>query len=134
MEHGINWPAIVAAAIAGFAFGAAYYMTLGRRWMAAAGKSEAECKAAGMAGPMIVSAVAQLVVALMLSGLLAHLKIPGVRGGLLTGASVWFGFSVTVIAVNYAWQRAKPMLTVIDGGHWLGVLLIQGAILGAMGS
>jgi len=25
------------------------------------------------------------------------------------------------------------MLTIIDGGHWLGVLLIEGAILGAMG-
>jgi hypothetical protein len=25
------------------------------------------------------------------------------------------------------------MLTVIDGIHWLGVLVIQGAIIGAMG-
>jgi hypothetical protein len=26
------------------------------------------------------------------------------------------------------------MLTVIDGGHWLGVLLIMGAVIGAFGS
>ena len=56
-----------------------------------------------------------------------------IRGGIITGAFMWIGFAVTSTAVNYAWQRAKPMLTVIDGAHWLGVLLIQGAILGAMG-
>ena len=27
----------------------------------------------------------------------------------------------------------KLMLSVIDGGHWLGVLLIMGAIIGVMG-
>ena len=55
-----------------------------------------------------------------------------IKGGLITGAFVWFGFAATSTAVNCAWQRAKPMLTIIDGGHWLGVLLIEGAILGVM--
>ena len=40
---------------------------------------------------------------------------------------------MTATAVNYAWQRAKVSLMVIDGGHWLGVLLVQGAVLGVMG-
>ena len=35
------------------------------------------------------------------------------------------------IAVNNAFSGRKFMLTVIDGGYWLGVLLITGAILGA---
>jgi hypothetical protein len=35
--------------------------------------------------------------------------------------------------VLLAFQGAKGALTVIDGGHWLGVLLIQGAILGWWG-
>ena len=37
------------------------------------------------------------------------------------------------MAVNHAFQGAKRSLTLIDGGHWLGVLLIQGAILGWWG-
>ena len=56
-----------------------------------------------------------------------------VTGGLISGFFIWLGFVVTVIAVNYAWQKADPKLTLIDGGHWLGVLLLQGLIIGAMG-
>ena len=37
------------------------------------------------------------------------------------------------MASNYAFQGRKPMLTVIDGGYWLAVLLVIGAILGAFG-
>jgi hypothetical protein len=132
---GINYIAVVAAAAGGFIFGFAYYMTLGKQWMEATGKSEDSLKEGGMAKPMIVSIVAQLVMAFMLGGILGHLGAEQmtVKGGLITGAFVWIGFAITIVAVNYAWQRAKPMLTIIDGGHWLGVLLIQGAILGALG-
>ncbi len=84
---------------------------------------------------MVITAIAQLIMAFMLGGILGHLGADQmtVKGGLITGAFLWIGFVVTATAVNYAWQRAKPMLTIIDGGHWLGVLLIEGAILGAMG-
>jgi hypothetical protein len=37
------------------------------------------------------------------------------------------------MVVNYAFHGARHTLTLIDGGHWLGVLLIQGAILGFWG-
>ena len=132
---GVNYMAVVAAAAGGFFFGFAYYMTLGKQWMEATEKSEESLKAGGMAKPMIISIIAQLIMASMLGGILGHLGADqiNVKGGVITGAFVWLGFSITSVAVNYAWQRAKPMLTVIDGGHWLGVLLIQGAILGAMG-
>ena len=132
---GINYIAVVAAAVCGFFFGFAYYMTLGRQWMEATGKSEESLKAGGMAKPMVITAIAQLIMAFMLGGILGHLGADQmtVKGGLITGAFLWIGFVVTATAVNYAWQRAKPMLTIIDGGHWLGVLLIEGAILGAMG-
>ena len=132
---GVNYIAVVAAAACGFLFGFAYYMTLGKLWMTATGKSEESLKAGGMAKPMVITAIAQLIMAFMLGGILGHLGADQmtVKGGLITGAFVWIGFVVTATAVNYAWQRAKPMLTIIDGGHWLGVLLIEGAILGAMG-
>lgn len=132
---GINYFAVVAAAAGGFLFGFAYYLTLGKQWMAATGKSEEGLRAGGMVKPMIVTAISQFIMAFVLGGILGHLGAEQItiRGGLITGAFVWIGFAVTVTAVNYAWQRAKPLLAVIDGGHWLGVLLIQGAILGAMG-
>ena len=39
----------------------------------------------------------------------------------------------TTLAVNSAFGQRKASLTIIDGIHWLGVLVIQGAIIGAMG-
>jgi hypothetical protein len=44
------------------------------------------------------------------------------------------GFVITTMAVNHAFQGARGSLTLLDGGHWLGVLLVQGAILGWWGT
>jgi 1,4-alpha-glucan branching enzyme len=40
---------------------------------------------------------------------------------------------ITTLAVENSFGQRKPMHTVIDSIHWLGVLVIQGAIIGAMG-
>ena len=52
---------------------------------------------------------------------------------MVSGAFIWLGFVITTMVVNYAFHGARHALTLIDGGHWLGVLLIQGAILGGWG-
>lgn len=134
---GMNYLAILVAAAAAFAFGAVYYTALGKAWMAALGKTEAEIKGAGgmSAVPFIVAAVAQLVMAAMLAGILGHLGEGQVtpRNGVVTAGFVWLGFVMTSMAVNHAFQGAKRMLTVIDGGHWLGGLLIQGLVIGLFG-
>jgi len=71
--------------------------------------------------------------ALMLAGIIGHLGVPNVANGVISGALVWLGFVITTIAVNNAFQHKKPMLTVIDGGHWLAVLAVQGLVLGLFG-
>ena len=127
---------VLVAAIAGFAFGAAWYTALSRQWMAARGLTEAEARARTGPSPLpfVVSFVALLIMAWMLSGILLHLARGGTamsaRSGLVSGFFLWLGFVITTMAVNHAFQGERRMLTLIDGGHWLGVLLIQGAILG----
>jgi hypothetical protein len=133
---GISYTAVLFAAIASFAFGGVWYGLLSRQWMAAAGVEEKFVKGDGSGlspVPFIVAFVAQLVMAWMLAGVLLHLSRGGVpltlRSGLLSGALIWAGFVMTSLVVNHAFQGAKRMLTLIDGGHWLGVLLIQSAVL-----
>jgi hypothetical protein len=134
-----NYLAILVAAIAGFAFGAGWYTALGRQWLAARGLSEAEAKARTGPSPLpfIISFVALLIMAWMLSGILLHLARGGtaltVRSGMISGFFLWLGFVITTMAVNNAFEGERRALTVIDGAHWLGVLLIQGAILGWWG-
>ena len=133
---GMNYLAILVAAAAGFAFGALYYTVLGKAWMAALGKTEAQVRAATTSAlSFVIAAVAQLVMAWVLAGTLGHLGEGQVtlRNGVITAGFVWVGFVLTSMAVNHTFQGARRMLTLIDGGFWLGVLVIQGAIIGLFG-
>lgn len=132
---GMNYLAVVVAAVASFIFGSVYYMALAKPWREALGKSEADIKAAMSPVTFIVAAVAQLVMAFMLAGLMGHLGegMLTAKNGLIAGFFVWLGFVITTLAVNHGFQGARRSLTLIDGVHWLGVLLIQGLVLGLMG-
>jgi hypothetical protein len=133
----INYVAVLAAAVAGWVVGAVWYGVLGKAWMAALGWTETDIRGPDgkrqvPVGPMVLAFVAQLVMALMLAGLVGHMGGPTLTNGVISGALVWLGFVITTIAVNNAFQKKKPMLTVIDGGHWLAVLLLQGVVLGLL--
>ena len=132
---GVNYIAVIIAALAGFGLGAVWYTVLARPWMHAIGKTEAECKQQGSAKvvPFAISIVALFIMALMLAGVMGHLGDITIRGGVISGFFVWLGFVITTMGVNHAFAGAKPMLTLIDGGYWLAVLLIQGAVIGAFG-
>jgi hypothetical protein len=136
----LNYFAVLLAALTSFAFGAAWYGALAKAWLAARGDAAgrpAMARLGVLPIPYLIAFLAQLVMAWMLAGILLHLArgglAPGARNGLISAAFLWFGFVATTLVVNHAFQGAKPALTLIDGGHWLGVLLIQGAILGAWG-
>jgi len=132
---GVNYIAVIIAALAGFGLGAVWYTVLAKPWMHAIGKTEAECKQQGSAKvvPFAISIVALFIMALMLAGVMGHLGDITIRGGVISGFFVWLGFVITTMGVNHAFSGAKPMLTLIDGGYWLAVLLIQGAVIGAFG-
>ncbi len=137
---GVNYVAIIIATLAAFGLGAIWYTVLAKPWMHALGKTEAECKeqqrqkqGAAKVLPFILCIVALFVMAFMLAGLMGHLGDITVRGGVISGFFIWLGFVITTMGVNHAFNGAKPMLTLIDGAHWLAVLLIQGAVIGAFG-
>jgi hypothetical protein len=128
---GMNYLAILIAAVAGFAWGAAYYTTLSKQWLAAVGGTPPNRSPA----PFVITFVALLIMGFVLAGSIGHLG-PGnvtVANGIISGLILWAGFVATTIFVNNAFPGRKYMLSVIDSIHWLGVLVIQGAIIGAMG-
>ena len=136
----VHFLSILLAAVAAWIFGGLYYTALSKPWLAAQGKTLEQCQAeqAGksklsMVAPFILAFVASLIMAWALYGILVHLKTFSLRAGLISGATVWFGFVLTSMTVNNAFSGRKPMLTVIDSVHWLGGRLIIGAIVGWMG-
>jgi hypothetical protein len=132
---GINYLAILIAAVAGFAWGAAYYMTLSKQWLAAVGKTKEDMAGKRSPVPFILSFVGLLVMSWVLAGLIGHLGSGQVtaKNGIVSALFVWLGFVVTTVFVNNAYPGRRYSLSVIDSVHWLGALVIQGAIIGAMG-
>ena len=130
---GVNYIAVVIAALCGFGVGMAWYMALGNAWMAALGKTKDDMTP--RAEPFVTAIVALLVMAWLLAGVIGHLGKDEVTlwNGIVSGAFVWLGFVATTMAVNHAFQGAKRQLTLIDGGHWLAVLIVMGAVIGLFG-
>lgn len=136
---GLNAWMLPVAAIASFMFGGVWYTLLSKPWMAAAKLDPAQvhCEGARSPAPFVITLIAQLFMAWMLSGLLLHMAkagLPGnIKNGMITGLFIWAGFIATTIVVNHRFQQQSWALTFIDAGQWLGVLLIQGCILGGWG-
>jgi hypothetical protein len=132
---GVSHLAIIAAAIAAFAVGMAWYGVLGNRWMTALGKTRDELLPDGRPpyATMAVTFLAELVMAWMLAGVVGHLGTVTLRAGLISAFFVWLGFVATTQLVNHRYGRFPLSLTAIDAGHWLAVMLVMGAVIGAIG-
>jgi hypothetical protein len=128
----VNWLAVVLATVASFAFGAVWYMGLSKQWLDALGRTK-EQLGVGYT-PFVWSVVVELVMAYVLA-----LITPLLMGGMSIGAAIqvavlmWVGFVITTLIMNHRYEGMKWSLTVIDGLHILGVLVIQGVVLGIFG-
>ena len=133
---GVSYVAILVAGIAGFVFGSAWYGVLGKSWLAALGKTRDQLKG-GLSMPVLMGLTfaAQLVMAWVLAGVIGHLGVGQVTvvNGLFSALFLWAGLVATTLLVNHRFQGATWSLTLIDGGHWLGVLVVQGLVIGLMG-
>src|SRR5262249_52477760 len=126
----VNYVAILAAAIAAWLAGAGWYRVFGKTWMAAWGIT-AEMKQANMQRPgaflpFIYAFAAEVIMAWVLAGVLFHVSgtQTSVRAGIISGALCWLGFVITTTLVNYSFARRDNRLLLIDGGHWLLVLVL----------
>jgi|SRR5437588_4201134 len=137
---GVNYLAVLIAAGAAWLLGAGWYMALAKPWRTASGitpeKMEESSKRPGAYLPFVYAFMANLVMAWVLAGLLGHLGQGQVTllNGVVSGLFCWLGFVITTMLVNNSFAMRNPLLLVIDGGYWLLVLALMGAIIGAMGA
>ena len=138
---GINYLAILVAAVAGWLLGAAYYSALGNRWVAAQGKTMEEFKAhqTSLKGtpaawlPFALAFAANLVMAWVLAGMVGHMGSVTIRSAVISALFAWAGFVLTTMTVNYSFGGRRYRLLAIDAGHWLLVLMLMGVVIGWMG-
>ena len=135
---GINPLGVLAAAVASWLAGAVWYTALARPWLIALGKTRAELmRPDGKPSlvPFVTAFLAELLMAWVLAGLIGHFGAGQitVTNGIISGVVAWLGFVVTTLATNHGFGGQRGMLTLIDGGHWLAVLVLQGAVIGLFG-
>jgi hypothetical protein len=128
---------VIVAALAAFAFGAVWYMSMSKPWMAAA---EIAVDGAGKpiprpgtspAMPFVIGLVAMVLVAGMMRHMLATSGVVSIGGGAVAGFGVGAFFIAPWVAMNYAFAMRKPALTVIDGVNSVVGCAIMGAVLNA---
>ena len=133
----VNYLAVVIAAIVAWISGAIWYIAFGKTWIAALGMTPEKMEATNSFGfylPFILLFLADLVIGWALAMLFFHLSAHTVRSGVIIAALCWLGFVLSTMLVNNSFAKRDRRLIIIDGGHWLLVLLLMGTIIGAMGA
>ncbi len=135
----INWLAVVLAAVASMALGMGWYTILGKQWMKALGKTKEELMPEGKGSPtpFVVAGICQVVMAyfiLLLTRAIVDTSAVDVQmlDAVIVGVHMWVGFIMTGMILNHAYQGQKLSLTIIDGGYLLGVMIIQGVVIGLL--
>jgi hypothetical protein len=138
---GINYLAVVVAAVVAWLAGAVWYRLLANPWVAAHGKTMEQFKAEQAARkgsvhawlPFALAFLAELLMAYVLAGMVGHLGTVTIRSAVISGLFVWAGFMLTTMLVNNAFAGRRYALTAIDAGHWLLVAIAMGVVIGWIG-
>ena len=125
---------VIAAAVAGYAFGAAWYMALSKQWVAASGiEVDKNGQPANQSKtPFILAGIAMLLVAGMMRHTFAMSGIDTLTAGLVGGLGVGLFFISPWIMINNAYGDRPFNLTLIDGGYATFGCAVIGAILGLL--
>ncbi|GAA6209677.1 hypothetical protein NBRC116601_29700 [Cognatishimia sp. WU-CL00825] len=123
---------VIAAAITAYAFGAIWYMTLAKPWMAASGVEVGEDgRPANSANkvPYIVSIICLIVVAGMMRHVFSLAGIDTAGKGVLAGLGIGLFLVTPWVATNYTFAGRPKALIFIDGGYATIGCTVMGLVL-----
>lgn len=124
--------AVLVAAIAGYAFGTVWYMSLAKPWMAASGIEVGEDGRPTNSKdpvPYVVAFIMAILVAGMMRHIFAMAGIDTVGKGLLTGLGLGLFVAAPWIVNNVMFSDRPRNLALIDGGYAAGGCAVIGLVL-----
>jgi len=127
--------AVLVAAAGAYAFGAFWYMTLSRQWLAASGVA---CDEKGKPlnssmTPFIISAVCVILVSGMMRHVFVMAHMTTVIEGLMGGFGIGLFLVLPWVVTNYAYAGRPAALSMIDGAYAVIGCTIIGVILTLFG-
>jgi small basic protein len=128
--------AVLAAAVAAWVFGSVWYNVLAQAWLAALGNDPAQIEAKRKVRevpyvPMAVSFLSEIAMAILLRFALVELGVGDLMTAAITGLALGVFMALSGL-VNNMFAGRKLMLTLIDGSHWVGVVVIECLVLTAL--
>jgi Protein of unknown function (DUF1761) len=130
---GINYLAVLVAALVAFVMGGLWYSPLlfGKAWAKLRGIDPTGAAGAQMRPPEILAEfVRGLIVAVVLAGFVVHLGVVNLVGAIYLGLAVWIGFQATSIVGAVIHEHYPFKLYAIHTGDALAKTLVMAVILG----
>ncbi len=132
----INWLAVLAAALVGFAIGFLWYGPLfGKKWMVLTGLSSEEIANGNMPKIFIGTFVFQFVMAFCLA--MFFYGDPEASSNVNAGTGAFYGFLTgagwvtTALGVNALFEQKSWSYIILNGAYWIIVFTLMGLVLGA---
>jgi len=133
ISYAVNYLAVIVAAIAGFIVGWLWWGPLfGKTWVRLSGMSKNDidkAKKKGMAGPMIIALIAQLIMAWVLAALIITLGEVGYVATSMLAFWLWLGFVATIGVGMVLWQGKPWGLFWVNNLGWLVSLLVMAIVI-----
>jgi hypothetical protein len=130
----VNWLAIILAAIANMVVGFLWYGTwaFGRSWMQLSGRAMGEGQ---QPGPLYaLTAVAAIVEAITMWWFIGQTGANSGSAGAIVGLYVGLGFVATAMFAEVLFAGRPPRLYAITAGYQVVAAIVQGAIIGFLGT
>lgn len=131
---GVNWWAVIVAAIVKFVIGGIWYMPLfGKRYRALMGVAEGS-EMTGLGPALAVQFVGDLVMSYILARFILHYGTSfggaSFAVGILIGFMAWLGFVAAATVPQRFYERRPWELWAINNGYLLIGIVVMDAILG----
>ena len=128
-----NILAVIAAAVAHWLLGAAWFSMFRQQWIVGTGKTMEQLAASGMPAwmPHVVTLIANFAMAYVLGWLILATGTQSVLRGMSMAALLWIGFVASTFATEYAFEARSLSFYAINTGYPLVGMMIMGVVLGA---
>jgi hypothetical protein len=131
---GINYLAVLVAAVAAWVLAILWYQILVKRWLAREGKPETELGPRSRPKGYVLFVLAvQLIMARILADVVGHAGDVALDKGIMWGVLCLGGFVGPVLVTSSYLHGRRGMLGAIEFGYWFVALALMGAIIGAFG-
>jgi hypothetical protein len=129
----INWLATLLAAVAGFAFGAVWFVPLfGRAWDREAGLSDAVKQSGNKTLIFGTAFLLYLFMAFIIGHTLATYGNPALGLSIMIAGGVGLGFVVPAFGISYLFAHRSLSLFLMDASYWLLTFCLMGALFGIL--